>query len=88
MLETPELIPWYRDFTGEIEVLEKKIITKGVINKYKKEISNYRNSSWNVDRFSKGKFEKMEAEKKLNSLIIRSNKDENSIDFYIIPNEF
>jgi len=87
MMETPELIPWYRNFTGEIEVLENKVITKGVINKYKKgyQITEIPVGMW-IDSV-KENFEKMEAKKEIKFTNNCSQKDENSIDFYIIPSD-
>lgn len=89
MMETPELIPWYRGFTGDIKVEEKKIITRGILKEGKKE-NQYRITEIPVGIYIdtiKEKLEKMEAEKKIKFTNNSSKKDVNSIDFIITMND-
>lgn len=83
ILETPEILPWYKGFNGTIDIEEKKIITKGILkhlgdNKY--QITEIPIRTWIDD--IKEKLEKLEVEKKISKLHNNSSeKDENSIDF-------
>jgi DNA topoisomerase-2 len=85
ILETPDLTPWYRGFTGKIDIEEKRIITRGVINKIgdnEYQITEIPIQMW-IDSV-KENLEKMESEKKIKKFTNNcSKKDENSIDFVI-----
>jgi DNA topoisomerase-2 len=83
---TPELIPWYRNFKGEIKVVDHKVYTYGVIQDLSK--GKYRvtelpvgKKNWSIEKF-KSHLEELLEKKRIKDF--EDHTDDNTVNFIII----